>query len=195
MAITDDTAGPKAALRKAAHAAREAAFGKRAATGAVAKATSHLLSAIGDRRGAVVAGYMPIRSEMDPLPAMTVLARTARLCVPVIQGAGRPLVFREWTPDAAMRDGPFGARVPRTGAVLRPSVLIVPLVGFDARANRLGHGGGFYDRTLADLRARGPVLALGLAYAAQAFPALPVAPTDQPLDAVVTEAGIVAPRD
>ncbi len=193
MAVTDPIDDPKAALRKVAYAARKSAFAARADTGAVAAATDHLLAWLGDVSANVVAGYMPIRTELDPLPAMTRLASAGRVCVPVIDGAGRPLLFRDWTPDAVMIDGPFGAQVPEGGAWRVPDVLIVPLVGFDAGCNRLGYGGGFYDRTLARLRAAGPVRAVGFAYAAQELDRLPVEPTDQRLDAVVTEAGVIRP--
>lgn len=180
----------KAAARKAAFTRRKTAFAE--ARVKVPRATEHLLALLGDVSGRVVSGYMPIRTEMDPLPAMTSLAACgARICVPVIAGAGEPLDFREWTPDTAMIEGPFGARVPERGDWLVPDVLIVPLVAFDLRLMRLGYGGGFYDRTLARLRAAGPVMAVGFAYAAQAADALATEPTDEPLDAVVTEAGVL----
>jgi 5-formyltetrahydrofolate cyclo-ligase len=89
-----------------------------------------------------------------------------------------------------MVEGPFGAKIPEAGADVIPEVLIVPLVAFDARGFRLGYGGGFYDRTLEGLRARGPVVAVGFAYGAQEAEALPLEPTDQRLDAIVTEAGV-----
>ena len=89
-----------------------------------------------------------------------------------------------------MTVGPFGARVPTDGVVMVPQVLIVPLLAFDARGYRLGYGGGFYDRTLAALRAEGPVLALGFAYGAQEIPEVPVDQYDQRLDGVVTEDGM-----
>lgn len=177
----------KAALRKAAYAARKQAH----AAGRIDAATRALLAEIGPAAGQVISGYMPIRTEIDPVPAMTALAARNRLCVPVIEAAGRPLRFREWAPGCAMVDGPFGARVPETGDWLVPAILIVPLVAFDARANRLGYGGGFYDRTLEGLRAAGPVRAIGFAYAAQRLADLPLEPTDQRLDAVVTEAGVI----
>jgi 5-formyltetrahydrofolate cyclo-ligase len=79
----------------------------------------------------------------------------ARVCVPVIAGAGQPLDFREWLPGCAMVEGPFKALVPERGDWLTPDALIVPLVGFDRALNRLGYGGGFYDRTLARLRGLG----------------------------------------
>lgn len=89
-----------------------------------------------------------------------------------------------------MIDGPFGAQVPRAGVWVTPDVVIVPLVAFDRKGGRLGYGGGFYDRTLEGLRAQAPVVAIGYAFAAQEAEDLPLEPTDQPLDMIVTEAGI-----
>ena len=86
--------------------------------------------------------------------------------------------------------GDFGALIPAEGPWLVPQVLIVPLLSFDARGYRLGYGGGFYDRTLEGLRARGPVLAVGFAFAAQEVDTVPTEPTDQRLDAVVSETGV-----
>ncbi len=140
---------------------------------------------------AVVAGYLPIRSEIDPRPAMlAVLALGLQVCVPVIEAVAQPLVFHGWTPECATVRGRFGVEVPATGAVVRPDVLLVPMLAFDARGHRLGYGGGFYDRTIAALRAEGRLLALGLAYAAQEMPAVPLGDHDMRLDAIVTERGI-----
>lgn len=181
----------KAALRKGAFARRKAAHEARAT--AVPKATAHLLAEIGPvAPGTVVAGYRPIRTEIDPTPAMEALhAAGARNCVPVIEGEGLPLKFREWSPGCQMEAGPFGAEVPAVGEWLTPSIVIVPLVAFDKTGHRLGYGGGFYDRTLELLRETAPVRAIGLAYAAQQGPNLPAEETDHRLDAVATEAGVV----
>jgi 5-formyltetrahydrofolate cyclo-ligase len=182
----------KAALRDAAQERRRAAYA--AATRAAEAARDHFLAA-GLHEGARIAsGYRRIRSELDPEPLMRALAeRGLRLCVPVIEGRGLPLKFREWTPGARMRPGPFGAQVPVEGDWLQPDLLVCPLLAFDARGRRLGYGGGFYDRTLARLRAAGPVRAVGFAYAAQEVDEVPADETDQTLDAVVTEAGLVRP--
>ncbi|MBB5515161.1 5-formyltetrahydrofolate cyclo-ligase [Rubricella aquisinus] len=182
-----DMTDQKAAARKAAFAARKAAHGTVDPAPALA-----LLGA--EATGRIVSGYMPIRTELDPRPAMIALhAQGARLCVPVIAGEGQPLLFREWTPDCTMVDGPFGAQVPETGAWFEPDTLIVPLLAFDRAGYRLGYGGGFYDRTLERLRALRPTRAIGLAYGAQEVPRVPTEPTDQPLDAIVTEGGVIRP--
>ncbi len=183
---------PKADLRRAAFAERKVAHAQ-AAT-AVPDATARLLREIGEARGRVISGYMPIRTELDPVPAMAALhAEGARICVPVIAGRGLPLDFREWRPGAPLEEGPFGAMVPAGGAWLVPEILIVPLVAFDRGLNRLGYGGGFYDRTLALLRRERGVRAIGFAFAAQEVPRLPAEPTDQALDAVVTESATIRP--
>nr|NIP74688.1 5-formyltetrahydrofolate cyclo-ligase [Xanthomonadales bacterium] len=92
-----------------------------------------------------------------------------------------------------MVDGPFGARLPAEGAWLEPQLLIVPLVAFDRQCWRLGYGGGFYDRTLERLSAERRTLAIGLAYAVQQIDEVPRDPTDQQLDGVVTEQGLIRP--
>ena len=162
---------------------RTAAFA--AGQGQAAELLGDYLAQFGGR---VLAGYMPMRTEIDPLPAMAV--HQGAVGVPVIIGAGQPLRFREWGPGVAMVAGTFGARVPAEGAWVVPQVLIVPLLAFDARGYRLGYGGGFYDRTLQGLRAGGPVVAVGFAFAAQEVDEVPVDGFDQRLDAVVTEQGV-----
>ena len=185
-----DISTDKAALRRRLYALRREAHRDR--QGAPQAARDHALAAGLFSGAGIVAGYRPIRTELDPTPLMTALSRQGtRLCVPVIEGEGRPLAFREWTLETAMVPGAFGAEIPAEGAWLTPDALIVPLVGFDAGGWRLGYGGGFYDRTLARLRAGRGAVAVGLAYAAQRMEAVPREPTDARLDAVVTEAGVI----
>lgn len=177
-----DTA--KVEARQAAFAARAEAHG----AGLDAAMQAHLRRALEGYQAAPLAGYMPIRTEADPLPVMA--EHAGPVGVPVIRGPGQALVFHRWTVGCAMTEGPFGARIPADGEAMVPQVLIVPLLAFDARGYRLGYGGGFYDRTLAALRAAGPVLALGFAYGAQEIPEVPVDRYDQRLDGMVTEGGI-----
>jgi 5-formyltetrahydrofolate cyclo-ligase len=177
----------KAAARKAAFARRKAAHGQ----GLDPEAQARLSAYLGPFAGRSLAGYMPIRTEIDPFPVMA--SWPGPVAVPVIVGAGQPLRFRSWRPGAAMIDGPFGARVPEAGEEIVPEVLIVPLVAFDQTGARLGYGGGFYDRTLSALRSARSVHAVGFAYAAQEAADLPCGETDVRLDAVVTEREIVLP--
>ncbi len=175
----------KAALRTALFARRKAAHGDAARDAA---ANARLLALIGAAEGRVVSGFRPIRTEIDPTAAMTALQKAgARLCVPVIAAKGAPLRFREWSPEAAMERGEFGAEIPAAGDWMEPEILIVPLLGWDREGRRLGYGGGFYDRTLARLRAKGTARAVGFAYAAQEVSAVPAGPEDERLDAIVTE--------
>lgn len=142
---------------------------------------------------AVVAGYWPLGDEIDPRPLMTTLAQAGcRLCLPVVVGRDRPLAFRAWSPDEDLESGPHGTRHPPDGApVLRPSVVLTPLLAFDGKGFRLGYGGGYYDRTLAGLRHDGAVLAIGLAFSAQRVETVAAEAWDQRLDKIATETGVI----
>lgn len=182
------------ALTDAKVAARKAAFARRkgAHEAGLVGRSAHLSEILAGYRGVPLAGYMPIRTEISPLPAMEEASAHGPVGVPVITGADQPLRFSRWSPEGALKDGPFGARIPVEDNFFTPEIVIVPLVAFDRAGNRLGYGGGFYDRTLELLRAQGPCLAIGFAYSAQEAEQLPLEPTDQPLDMIVTEAGILS---
>ena len=179
--------GEKDAARAEAFARRKRAF----KAGDKAAGAAQLLTALAAYRGRDISGYMSMRTEIDPLPAMADLARSGRIGVPIIPGKAVPLIFHLWTPEAEMRDGPFGARVPVQAVEMEPQVLIVPLLTFDRRGYRLGYGGGYYDRTLERLRLARPTVAVGFAWAAQEVDEVPIEPTDQRLDMIVTEAGVI----
>ena len=179
----------KAAARKTAFARRKLAHDRRGA-----KDFALLDDVLKAHQGKPLAGYMPMRTEIDCLPALAAhSARGGAVAVPVILAPATPLQFRIWLPDTNMVAGAFGALIPESGDWLTPTILIVPLLAFDRLGYRLGYGGGFYDRTLEGLRAQGPVLAIGYAYGAQEVEAVPIEPTDQPLDLIVTESGVIAP--
>ena len=153
----------------------------------------HVLEGFAPPPGAVVAGYWPFATEIDPRPLMLALAgRGHALVLPVTGRRGEALVFRRFRFGDRLDEGRFGTRHPGEGAeVLTPEFLLVPVVAFDATGVRIGHGAGYYDVTLAALRARGPAAALGCGYAAQRAERLPVAPHDQRLDAIATEHGVL----
>lgn len=186
-----ELADVKAAARKRAFTRRKAAHQAFAGAGSTGSSAGGLSQVLAGYRGVPLAGYMPIRTEIDPLPAMEEAAARGPVGVPVIRAAGQPLVFSRWEPGTAMADGPFGARIPATEDLIIPEIVIVPLVAFDANGGRLGYGGGFYDRTLERLRSRGPLLAIGFAYDEQEANDLPLEPTDQPLDMLVTQSRII----
>ena len=187
--MTARIADQKTALRRAAMDRRIAAAaeaGPRARDAIRDKALPVLAAGPGD----TVSGFWPMRHEIDPRPLLeAVHAAGAVCCLPVVEGKAVPLLFRRWAPGEALEPGPFGTREPPEDAPPAvPTHLLVPLLAFDRRGYRLGYGGGYYDRTLAGLRTRGKVLAVGLAYAAQEVPSVPHDGLDARLDWVVTEA-------
>lgn len=176
----------KVAARKAAFARRKPLF-----ENATAAQAGHLSEVLAGYRGVPTSGFMPIRTEIDPRPAMREAAAYGAVGLPVIEGQAQPLKFALWTPEAEMVAGPFGAKIPAVLEYFEPEIVIVPLLSFDRKGGRLGYGGGFYDRTLEMLRTRRATLAVGFAFAGQEVDAAPLEETDQPLDLIVTEAGVI----
>ncbi len=166
-----------------------------AAVAASERACARLLDALAVAPAQSLAFYLPIRSELDPRPAMRALtARGATLCAPAAPVEGAPLRFRLWRPDCATETDRFGLEVPSATEEVAPEVVVTPLLAFDRHGARLGYGGGYYDRTLALLRAHGPLRAIGFGFAAQEVDAVPCAAHDAPLDLIVTERETIRPR-
>jgi 5-formyltetrahydrofolate cyclo-ligase len=140
-------------------------------------------------RGAVVSGYSPIRSELDPKPLMQKLAtQGARLALPAVLGRGKSLVFRAWSPGDRLTLGPLGILEPSPAAAeLVPDVMLVPLAAFDRLGHRIGYGAGHYDFTLAHLRKVKPITTVGMGFAVQEIKAVPALAHDVALDYVLTE--------
>jgi 5-formyltetrahydrofolate cyclo-ligase len=181
----------KADLRRHATARRDAlpADARQAAAQALAARPFPLPIA----PGIIVSGFMPLGSEINPLPLMRKLAgQGARLALPVIGSRGKPLIMREWAWGGPLAAGVWGIREPLAGAAeVEPDILLVPLLAFDSKGFRIGYGGGYYDQTIAQLRARKAVAALGLGYTIQEVPAVPVTPRDARLDLVLTERDVI----
>jgi 5-formyltetrahydrofolate cyclo-ligase len=173
----------KAELRKEAAARRAEARAKVDQRPAV----EHLDDELKPFAGHAISFYMPMRSEIDPRPAMVRAVLRGPVLLPVTR-PGQPLLFRRWQPGTVMVRDSYGVEHPDVGEEEgTPELLVVPLLAFDGSGQRLGYGGGYYDRTLAKLRAEASVSAYGFAYAAQEVDRLPAEPTDQRLDAIVTE--------
>lgn len=198
-AAAPDPASEKRAVRAAAKTRRAAAHAALAALAprAVAQRLAGLLADRARRLGGpgVLAGYVPIRDEMDVLPALDLATLAGWRCaLPAVLASATPLEFRPWQAGAALEEGAFRVPAPPAAAgTVRPDVVLVPMLAFDAAGRRMGYGAGFYDRTLEGLRRDGSVLAIGIAYAAQQQAWVPTGPHDQPLDLIVTEAAILTP--
>lgn len=192
-----DPADAKAALRKSAAAKRAAAARDLPdAADAVAGHADQLVARFG---AGIYAAYLPIRSELSPLPLVSALLTLGNMqsAMPITPEPGLPLSFHHWSPGDALDAGPYGTtQPPADREIMVPRVILAPMLAFDAGCWRLGYGGGFYDRTIAGLRDAGhSVSVLGIAYAEQQVDQVPVGPFDMALDGVITPAGILWPTD
>ena len=146
--------------------------------------------------GTIVSGFMPMKSEINPLPLMKRLAEAgAMLALPVVAGRGKPLVMRAWGWGEPLAEGVWGLRQPGAEAPeVEPDILLVPLLAFDRAGHRIGYGAGYYDMTIARLRACKTVTAIGIAFAAQEVSTVPATPRDEKLDLVLTEREVIATK-
>jgi 5-formyltetrahydrofolate cyclo-ligase len=174
---------------------RREALARRAAMAPTARAAfSRRLTHEGVRlarlwRPRIVSAFHPLRDEPDTLELLKALAAEGfATALPLVAGRGLPLAFRLWRPGEPTRSGPMAIAEPLEAApAVDPDLLFVPLACFDRRGHRIGYGAGYYDRTLARLRALKPVHAVGVAYGVCEVAAVPYEAHDQSLDAIVTE--------
>lgn len=193
--MTSNTTSPAAGkqqARKAAGAVR-ARLHKENARGARDALAKTGLEFLGDTGVGTVSGYMAMYSEIDPEALLRGLsANNHKICLPVVERANTPLVFRTWNPGDALIAGVWDIPVPEASAKsVVPDIMLVPLLAFDSQGYRLGYGGGFYDRTIEAIRQAGSVTTIGLAYAGQQVDEVPVDQHDQKLDWILTEKGPV----
>ena len=141
----------------------------------------------------VVAAYIQIKTELDLKPSIERLIRQGKkICLPIIVERGKPLVFAEWDGKSELVKGEFNVPAPTTRFILEPDLIICPLLSYDTLGYRLGYGGGFYDRTIANLeRQKKQFLAIGCGYSNQLSKTmLPIDEYDKRLDGIVTEKGL-----
>lgn len=181
----------KAQLRREALARRDALTAAERQEAAQAITERGLPFALS--RGAVVSGYSPIRSELNPIPLMRRLAdQGAILALPRVVGRGQPLSMRIWAAGVPLARGVWGIPEPSAEAAeAEPDVLLIPLAAFDRRGGRIGYGAGYYDLTLRALRAKKPIVAVGIAFAAQEIQRVPATERDESLDLVLTERAVI----
>jgi 5-formyltetrahydrofolate cyclo-ligase len=187
-------AGLKIELRKVALARRDALGADVRAAAAQAIAARPFPMPVPP--GAIVSGFMPLKSEINPLPLMRTLADAgAKLALPVVAGKGKPLTMRAFTFGDVLASGVWGIREPKPEAPeVFPDILLVPLLAFDRSGHRIGYGAGYYDMTITALRARKSVAAVGIAFAAQEVAQVPSTPRDARLDLVLTEREVIDVR-
>jgi 5-formyltetrahydrofolate cyclo-ligase len=195
MTEVDAVLEQKAELRRAGQARRDAlpAELRKAAAEAIAARAFPLSVA----PGTIVSGFMPLKSEINPLPLMRKLADAgARLALPLVAGRGKPLIMRGWSWGEPLVPGVWGIREPPPAAPeVAPDILLVPLLAFDRRGYRIGYGAGYYDLTIAQLRANKPIAAVGIAFAAQEVESVPRTAFDARLDLVLTESATIDLRN
>jgi 5-formyltetrahydrofolate cyclo-ligase len=181
----------KAALRREAVARRDALPADMRAAAAQAIATRPFPVAIPP--GGIVSGFMPLKSEINPIPLLRNLAEAgARLALPAVAGKGKPLIMRAFAFGETLASGVWGIREPKPDAPqVDPDILIVPLLAFDRRGHRIGYGAGYYDMTITALRALKAIVAVGIAFAAQEIADVPNTPRDARLDLVLTENEVI----
>ena len=191
MIDLDPIASAKAELRKSATARRDALPPDLRAQAAQAIATRPLPVRL--TPGAVVSGFSPLKSEINPVPLMRRFADAgASLALPVVKGRGHPLIMRAWGFGAPLNTGQWGIREPPPEAPeVFPDLLIVPLLAFDRRGFRIGYGAGYYDMTITGLRAKKTIHAVGIGFAAQEIASVPSTPRDARLDLVLTEREVI----
>ncbi len=142
---------------------------------------------IGDVKGRMLSFYWPFRGEPDLRPwAARVVANGGMTALPVIVDHGLPLKFRAWKLGDKLQPGIWNIPAPAQGEDVIPNVIIVPLVGWDRDFYRLGHGGGFFDRTLASLSDHEPKV-IGIGYSDTELATIHPQPHDIPMQAIVTE--------
>lgn len=135
--------------------------------------------------GAIVSLYWPFRGEPNLRPWMHAACRAGlRVALPVVVAKAQPLLFREWTPEGRLERGVWNIPFPADGAIVQPTIVIAPLVGFDAACYRLGYGGGFFDRTLATMLAK--PLVIGVGHPSQKIATIFPQPHDIAMDWIVT---------
>ncbi len=142
----------------------------------------------------LVAGFMAIRSEIDPLALMQALRRLGHgLALPVVLADRETMIFRAWDGASPLQKSSFGLSIPPSDAPhVEPDVLLVPLAAFDRRGYRIGYGKGHYDRAIARLEANRLVIKIGVAFSVQEIAEVPAEPHDRRLDFMLTEADFFA---
>ena len=193
---TDSLNDQKQAQRRDASDRRAAVHAERADSAGAALAKRFCAALQYRLAGTVVSLFSPMRDEIEAGALFAALVdHDARTALPVMDGPEAPLVFRAWSPGDPLVDAAFGVREPAEDApTVLPHIVGVPLLAFDHTGNRLGYGGGYYDRTLRSLRAAHDIIAVGICYDEQEMPDIPTHQRDERLDMIITDRRTIRPR-
>ena len=140
----------------------------------------------------IVAGYYPNKTEVNIMSYIEYLDTIKiQVCLPYIKKKDSYLLFRSWNKNTCLKNGMYNIPTPSSGILCTPSILLIPLIAFDQNKNRLGYGGGFYDRTISFLEEKNKILKIGVAFEEQKIASIPTMNYDKKLDMVITQNGII----
>ena len=141
----------------------------------------------------IIGSYWPVKSEADVRPLLTYFYDHGHVCaLPSVEAAKKPLIFRQWCPGNLLVSGIYNILRPdETAPLATPTVLFVPVLGFDLQGHRIGYGEGYYDRTLEELRKNSHIIAIGIAFDCQEVSSIPYQAHDQKLDYIITPTRVI----
>lgn len=143
--------------------------------------------------GVVIGGYWPTKSEVDVRLFLSYFLNHGHVwALPVVQAPDKSVVFRQWRPGNLLVSGAYNILTPdETAPLVIPTILLVPMMGFDPQGYRLGQGGGYFDRTIADLRAHHSIRVIGIAFDCQEVESIPRQDHDERMDYIITPTRIM----
>jgi 5-formyltetrahydrofolate cyclo-ligase len=140
----------------------------------------------------VISAYYPVRSEVNLLPLIKfLLKKKIRICLPIVYRNNSHLLFKKWDLNCKLVIDKYKIKIPTNSDFLEPRVLLIPLIGFDSGRNRLGYGGGYFDRTISFLEKKNKILKIGVAFDEQEISMVPTMNFDKKMDAIITQSRII----
>ena len=138
-----------------------------------------------------IGGYYPSNFEIDDLEILELFEKkNYNTSLPIIK-KNNQMDFFKWSNNDPLNINKYGIPEPISSMILYPDVLLVPLVGYDNKLNRLGYGGGFYDRYIAKIKKKKNIITIGLAFSNQKTKSIPINQYDKKLDYIITEKEIL----
>ena len=140
----------------------------------------------------LIAVYYSTKSEVNLINFVCHMHKNQQtILLPVINKINSPLLFKEWKADDKLIPGKYGIMTPSTKFYATPKILIVPMLAFDKNKDRLGYGGGYYDRTISFLEKNSKILKFGVAFDEQEIKKVPTMRFDKKMDLILTPTKII----